>query len=372
MAPPNSPGEVLMNDHGGIYENRGPDSIRTKYKVHDAACCLGSFDAGASPTLEDIAREAKVFKGYVYEVLTEFRVPEFIQNPKLTMVLRAESMMGMTELGPEASLYLLALRAEDDQMPLHEYAKTLYNDLGVSVSCQTVDTFFKNRFDHRGSLQKASPVPLDKFKAHNTERHSQSLDILDKLPDHFKYHFTDEKHVVNSDCRMNQVRADPLPGAIRNIAVTGSFREAYNLLAIISPNPAKQYPAYWICGEENGNVASYVTFLEHLILIGWFERGDILIQDHATIHDQAKAKIAEDLLWGTVVNGQPLHVLTAPLPARAPELNPIELVFHVLAKRLKSYKYRMGRPEDATVSLQAGCVLGELELEVNLKCCAHC
>jgi hypothetical protein len=131
MAPPNSPGEVRMNDHGGIYENGMPYSIWTKYKVHDAASRLGSFDVGASPTLEDIAREAKVSKGYVYKVLTEFRVAGFIQNPKLTMVLRAESMMGMTKLSPEASLYLLALRAKDDQMPLHEYAKILYNDLGA-------------------------------------------------------------------------------------------------------------------------------------------------------------------------------------------------------------------------------------------------
>jgi hypothetical protein len=109
------------------------------------------------------------------------------------------------------------------------------------------------------------------------------------------------------------------------------------------PNPAKQYPAYWICGEENGNAASYVAFLEHLILIRrWFKRGDILIRDRATIHDQAEAKIIEDLLWGTVVDGQPLHVLTVPLPARAPEPNPLELVFYVLAKRLRSFKYRTG------------------------------
>jgi hypothetical protein len=118
-------------------------------------------------------------------------------------------------------------------------------------------------------------------------------------------------------------------------------------------------------------VASYVAFLEHLILIGWFERGNILLRDRATIHDQAKAKITEDLLWGTVVDGQPLHVLIAPLPAPAPELNPVELVFHVQPKRLKSYKYRTGRPEDATVPLQAGHVLGELELEVVLKCMTY-
>jgi hypothetical protein len=88
------------------------------------------------------------------------------------------------------------------------------------VSHQAIDTFFFKRFDHRGSLRKASPVPLDKFKAHNIEWHRQCLDTLGKLLNHFKYHFTDEKHVVNSDCMMDRVRADPLTGTIRNIAIT--------------------------------------------------------------------------------------------------------------------------------------------------------
>jgi hypothetical protein len=78
------------------------------------------------------------------------------------------------------------------------------------------------------------------------------------------------------------------------------------------------------------------------------------------------------MLWGTVVDRLPLHVLTVPLLARAPEPNPIELVFHVLAKRLWSYKYRTSQPEDATVPLQVGRILSELELEVVLNCCAHC
>jgi hypothetical protein len=145
---------------------------------------------------------------------------------------------------------------------------------------------------------------------------------------------------------MNMVRADPLTGQIRNIGVTGRFHEAYNLMAIISPNPAKPCLTYWVCGEEDGNTALYITFLECLITIKWFNRDDVLIRDRASIHhDRAEAKIVEDLLWGSVVDGLPLQVLTVPLPTHAPELNPIELMFHVLAKRLRSYKYRTSQPE---------------------------
>jgi hypothetical protein len=53
----------------------------------------------------------------------------------------------------------------------------------------------------------------------------------------------------------------------------------------------------------------------------------ILVMDNAAIHTGAEAEIVEDLLWYMVVDGRPLNVLVVYLPARAPELNPIELIF---------------------------------------------
>ena len=303
-----------------------PYSVRVKFEVIEAAHRRGLANPDAYLNHADIAREVRVSKGYVYKVLKEFRVTGYIQDPQVNIRMCVERSKGGSKLSPEASLYLLALRTEDDQIPLYVYKDILYEDLGISVSHQTVDTFFKKRFDFEGALRKSSPVPLDKFKQHNIERHKAFLEILAKLPDHFKYHFTDEKHVVNSDCMMDRVRGDPLTGRIRNILVTGSFREAYNLLAIISPSTTKTHPVYWVCGEQNGNAALYVAFLEHLISIRWFDRGDILIRDRCTIYDKAEAKIAEDILWNTVIDGHPLHVLTVPLPARAPEHGiPIQL-----------------------------------------------
>jgi transposase len=42
--------------------------------------------------------------------------------------------------------------------------------------------------------------------------------------------------------------------------------------------------------------------------------------------------LIEDMLWETIGDGHPLHILILYLPTCSPELNSIELVFHMQAK----------------------------------------
>jgi hypothetical protein len=173
------------------------------------------------------------------------------------------------------------------------------------VSHQTISNFFKKWFAFRGSLRMSSFVPLDKYKPKNIERYYEFLEMIKKLPEHFEFHCIDEKQVINHHCVQERVCACPLTGQVRCIHVTGDFREAYNLIAIISANVTKTCPVYWIVlGEENGNLCSYVAFLKHLIAIRWFKRGGVLIRDRATIHEKAEANIASDLLWNMVVDNR--------------------------------------------------------------------
>jgi transposase len=51
--------------------------------------------------------------------------------------------------------------------------------------------------------------------------------------------------------------------------------------------------------------------------------------DNASIHTGQEADIAEDLLW------EASQVLVVFLPTRSPELTPIELVFHILSRRIR-------------------------------------
>jgi transposase len=58
--------------------------------------------------------------------------------------------------------------------------------------------------------------------------------------------------------------------------------------------------------------------------------------DNATIHTGGTVDVVNDLLWDTIIDRSPLHVLVIYLPTRSPELNPIELIFHILARRIRS------------------------------------
>jgi hypothetical protein len=150
--------------------------------------------------------------------------------------------------------------------------------------------------------------------------------------DHSRWNFLNEKHLVNKDVLPNHVRACPLTGRVPAIPVRGDFREAYNLFAIILTNPDKPYPIDGMIGRDNGNPASFVAFIQYLISTRFFLHDKSFVMDNAAIHTGAEAEIAQDLLWDMVVDGRPLNVLVVYLPAGAPELNPIELVFHILAR----------------------------------------
>jgi hypothetical protein len=126
-------------------------------------------------------------------------------------------------------------------------------------------------------------------------------------------------------------------------------------------------------GRENGNAASFVAFMEYLIGTMVFSQAKILVMNNAAIHTGAEAEIVEDLLvWGMVVDTRPLNMLVVHLLARAPESNPIELVFHILARRIHLFRYWMAGPCDAAVVCQTARVLNNVSLEMVLKCIIHC
>jgi hypothetical protein len=79
-----------------------------------------------------------------------------------------------------------------------------------------------------------------------------------------------------------------------------------------------------------------------LLSNNWFERGDILIMDNASI-PHGEADTVEDLLWHDAGPGR--------LPANGPRAQPIELVFHILARWIRHFRYReMAGPCDKAVS----------------------
>jgi transposase len=150
--------------------------------------------------------------------------------------------------------------------------------------------------------------------------------------------------------------------------MNGDFRDAYNLFAIISASPQKVSPVAYYIGRDDGNAALFLAFIEFLLQNSWFERGDILIMDNASIHMGAgEADIVEDLLWNA------MQVLVVFLPTRSPELNPIELIFYILARHIRSFRYRQmaGACDQAVVDLACR-VLNDMPFNVVRQCCPYC
>jgi hypothetical protein len=361
---------MITNNNGGYYEIGAPYDMSKKMEVLSVFLRLQGGDVDfrtfvGKIQVNAVAEEAKVSIGYAHKVIMEYLVSGSIINPKQSTKELAVTRREYTKIGPEESIYLLALRAEDDRQLLVHYQAKLVRATGVLVGTSTIDAFFKSRFEFKGGLRKAPLVPLDKWKEANILAFHQFLFRLAHLPNHMKYHWIDEKHVVNKDAYDDRVRADPLTGRVRCIFVSGNFRQAYNLIGIIRASGAAPAMHYSI-GEDNGTAASFLAYIQHLLTIDWFQAGDVLIMDNAAIHTGAEATIVADLLW------REKSVLVVPLPTRSPELNPIELVFHILARRLRSYRYQQASVGNMSIPQQVARVVDDISPELVLKCAGKC
>ena len=133
-------------------------------------------------------------------------------------------------------------------------------------------------------------------------------DIMDMFPDHSKWNFLDEKHVVNKDVLPKKIRADPLTGYVDAVKVSGNFREAHNIFAVVSGSPTKMVSIAYHITKENGTATQFVAFIKMLIVTGYFEHNQILVMDNARIHTAGEAECVEYFLWNTIIDGVPLHV----------------------------------------------------------------
>jgi transposase len=146
---------------------------------------------------------------------------------------------------------------------------------------------------------------------------------------------------VNKDTLPKKIRADPKTGYVDALEVSGDFREAHNMFAVVSGSPTKMVSIAYHITKEKGTATQFVAFIKMLIVTGFFEHQEILVMDNARIHTAGEAECVEYYLWNTVIDGKPLHVKIVFLPTRCPELNPIEFMFHLLADRIRSYRYRI-------------------------------
>jgi transposase len=360
-------GLTLVNQNAGFYHPGEMYDHRTKMMVGQVYISLLLENFWTPPSTRAVAAKARVSRGYASSVIQELLQTGTLVDPETLKQRRLDERLPLFHLSVEEELFLLSLRTENPSRPNLSYTRHLRAYSGTTVSAQFIGKWFETRFDHSGRFCKPNLVPKDKFRVENIVRYMEFRMVLERLPDRTKFHWLDEKHLLNRDVEAQRVRADPLSGYIPCIFVNGDFRDAYNLIAIISGCPTKERPVAYAIGRENGTAASFLVFIQFLLLNSWFERGDILIMDNASIHTGGEADIVEDMLWHA------MEVLVVYLPTRSPELNPIELIFHILARRLRSFRYReMAGPCDKAV-LDLTCqVLDDLPFDLVSRCIGHC
>jgi hypothetical protein len=335
--PPEFGSPISVNSNGGYYEHGRSYSFSKKWDVAVAYLDLWEQNWPFKPSMRGLARHVRVSNKYATRVIHELTVKGHLQNPAVTK-LNKNVVRGVgLDLTPEEEIFLLSLRIECPSRPNTDYVAKLKDYYGRDISASTISVWFKHRYEHAGTFKVPNLVPIDKWMMRNAARVMGYRAIMDMYPDHSKWNFLDEKHIVNGDTLPKKVRACPLTGYVDAIPVSGDFRNAHNIFAVVSGSPNKLRSMDYHITKENGNATNFVAFIKQLIIGGFFEHHEILVMDNARIHTAGEADCVEYHLWNTPIDGRPLHVKVVYLPTRCPELNPIEFMFHLLSNRIRSF-----------------------------------
>jgi hypothetical protein len=371
--PPDLGPPISTNKDGGFYENGKQYSFAKKWEVASVFLRLWNENFPEEPTnMRELARQSKVSPGYARKVVNELSTTGQLRNPCVTKLEKRVARGVALDFTIEEEVFLLALRIDCPFRPNTDYVAKLKDYYDRDVSPSLISNWFKNRFDYAGTYKVPNLVPIDKWMMRNATRVMAYRGMMDLFPDHSRWNFLDEKHIVNRNVLPKKVRADPLTGYVDAIPVSGDFRNAHNIFAIVSASPTKKNSMAYHITKENGNATQFVAFIKMLIVSGYFEHYDILVMDNARIHTANEAECVAHYLWNTLCDGVPLHVKIVYLPTRCPELNPIEFMFHLLTDRVRSFRHRILGAIDREVVALVGRVFDEIKYETIVKTYVHC
>jgi len=155
------------------------------------------------------------------------------------------------------------------------------------------------------------------------------VDLVNRI-DPKRLKFGDEKLLKGREIFARSSRRDILTGEVPCVPTPGNFRNAYCITGIIAID-SKQKCATWVIQEETNDSFMFSLAIENAIATGFLKGGDVLVLDNAAIHQGGENRNLGDWLW----DFHGVYLLL--LPARAPELNPIELLWNTLVKRMQQY-----------------------------------
>ena len=140
--------------------------------------------------------------------------------------------------------------------------------------------------------------------------------------------FCDKKHLKGRELFSRKGRRDPQTGIIEPLCVPLDFRNTYTIIGVCGV-ASETVPFDYILHEGMNNAAIFSDVILMMVADETLVSGDALVMDNAAIHHYHESSALEDVLWDE------FEIAIIFLPTRAPELNPIELLWNIMVERMK-------------------------------------
>ena len=369
---PSSVHGLSQNKNGGSYIRGATYDLPTKLRVADAIHLAERNDGRL--VVSRIANACGVSDKYVNTVRDEMYEYGRVLSPKEKKALRKENRkrssektgVGTFTISTFDSFVLYALYTDEPSRSLRSYQEWLFYFTGTEVSRSTISRYFKEGFDYSAGFVKPNMVPYDKFKPENIAKAYEYITTIIVL-DPERLVFADEKLIKGQELFNRLVRRDPITGEKPAMIPDPDFRNTHSITGFCSFSSSKR-PVVFRIHEGNNNAEQFAQDVEEAIACGYIRPGDILVLDNAAYHTGRGNNVIEEWLWDN--HG----ILLIFLPPRSPEWNPIELVWAILVRRLRTCDLRESREQygvNASANKAADILEGITREEV-LKCFRHC
>ncbi len=317
---------VSINLHGGLYVNGKAYDNRTKLTVANAYLSAKAAKNGAEPNIDKIATDCGVGWHFVNKVKLELLCHHRILTPEEIRRRSTTRGAGALTLSSYDKFIILRLCIEEPSRSLNGYKEWLHHFTGKDVSTSTIRRVLKSAYLHSANLVKPNLVPYDKFKPDNIVKAIEYMSML-KCLDFSRVIFGDEKLLKGQELYNRKARINPITGEKPKQVVDPDFRMTHSITAFTSL--MADTPVWYRIHEGNNDAREFAHDVETAIANGFIKPWDVLVLDNAAYHCGKGNKVLEEWLW------ENHSVFLLFLPARAPEWNPVELVWSTLVQRLK-------------------------------------
>jgi hypothetical protein len=167
-----------------------------------------------------------------------------------------------------------------------------------------------------------------KYSRANMQRYMLYLLWIQGVNDYSKLKFADESHIVSRTLHKKRVLG--LKNTRTYLKARTLHESSASLTILVSLD--EQEPVVMTYRTDTNSQWDFLKFVLYCLKIGKLVRGDFLVVDNAAVHGGTNSW---PILKAVLDNAGVQLVF---LPAYSPELNPCELAFNEIKRRIRSYR----------------------------------